>query len=337
MPKVSIIIPLYNKSKYISKTIDSIQEQQFKDYELIVVNDGSTDNSLEIVKQYAEYDTRIHVLDISNGGVSNARNVGLKYAHGEWIQFLDGDDLINKEYLSNAIDIIENKNVDILFTDFWMVDEDRKLVKKIENTYQGIVNQTELCQIFMEHQYKNGFFGYISNKLIRSSLLEKSKATFPVDINLAEDLDFYAQLYPAVERACFVPIISFYYLQTETNYLNNTKIDYYSQIKVHLDIKKWFVQSQQYEEYHEYLDKKVSEYVYFTFFYANEYGDNKRAMFNRIINDPEIMKCIHPKYFKGLAKKILWAITKKNYIILELLLNSRTIARSIYRRIKIHA
>ena len=75
MPKVSIIIPVFNKDKYISATIESILRQKFTDYEVIAVNDGSTDNSLQILKKYEEKDSRLFVIDIPNGGVSNARNV----------------------------------------------------------------------------------------------------------------------------------------------------------------------------------------------------------------------------------------------------------------------
>ena len=95
MPKVSIIVPLFNKSKYIAATLESILQQKFDDYEVIIINDGSTDESPQIVEEYAEKDHRICLINIPNGGVSNARNVGLKYARGEWIQFLDGDDLID--------------------------------------------------------------------------------------------------------------------------------------------------------------------------------------------------------------------------------------------------
>ena len=192
MPKVSIIIPVFNKDKYISATIESILRQKFTDYEVIAVNDGSTDNSLQILKKYEEKDSRLFVIDIPNGGVSNARNVGLSYASGEWIQFLDGDDKIDEEYLKNAVEIAEAVNADILFTKFQMVNSIGQVVKEVTVEQTGCFGQNELCGFFANQQYENGFYGYISNKLIRKMILDKSGAMLPVGIKLAEDLDFFA-------------------------------------------------------------------------------------------------------------------------------------------------
>lgn len=334
MPKVSIVVPLYNKSKYISATLDSILKQNFSDYEVVVVDDGSTDRSLEIVSQYVKRDCRFHVISIPNGGVSNARNIGLMHAQGEWIQFLDGDDLIDQDYLIKAVDMAEKSGVDILFTNFWMIDENKKKVKEISNTQQGVLDQEKLCQNYMEHQYKNGFFGYISNKLFRRTLWEKSKAKFPVDIKLAEDLDFYAQLYPMVQKAYCAPINSFYYLQTDTNYLNKSLIDYFSQLRVQLDIRKWFVRVGRYQEYKEILDRKVSEYVFFVLFHSKENGQDTKGFFDKIVSNSEIMECIHPKDFSGFEQNVLWAVFYKNYIMLTALLCGRRAIRAIYRRVR---
>lgn len=334
MPKVSIIVPLFNKSKYIAATLESILRQKFDDYEVLIINDGSTDESPQIVEEYAEKDHRICLINIPNGGVSNARNVGLKYVRGEWIQFLDGDDLIDPQYLSEGIVLAETAGVDILFSNFQMIDENGKLVKEVFNQYQGPANQEGLCRNFIEYQYENGFFGYISNKLIRRKLLEKSKAAFPVEISLAEDLDFYAHLYPYVQKAYFAPINSFFYLQTDTNYQNNSMIDYYSQLIVHLDIKRWFITTKQYSQYQKILDRKVAEYVYFVLFHTNESGKRIKGYFSKIGKSDEILECIHPEQFSGFIKWLLKAVAKKSYNTALILLNGRKMVRGIYRRLR---
>lgn len=334
MPKVSIIVPLYNKSKYLPSTLDSVLWQEYEDYEVIVVNDGSTDDSLIIAKNYAKKDNRIHVIDIPNGGVSNARNIGLSYAQGKWIQFLDGDDRIEKAYLLKGVELAEKYDVDVLFTNFWMVDEDGRCKKEITASLQGLCTQEGLCQAFIEQQYKNGYFGYISNKLIRRTTLEKAKAKFPVEITLAEDLDFYAHVYPKVKKAYFAEMDSFYYLQTNENYLNNDNIDYLSQLIIQVDIRKWFVKSGEYVKYQRILDKKVSEYVYFTLFHGKENDQDIRSLYKRIIDNDEIIGCIHPEYFEKFKKCLLQAMKKKNYFVIQLLLNSRRVIRTLYRRIK---
>lgn len=336
MPKVSIIVPVYNKEEYITATLDSVLNQSFEDYEVIIVDDGSTDKTLERVKEYTDKDNRFRVIHISNGGVSHARNVGINHAKGDWIQFLDGDDLIDREYLFAAVNMVEECGADIIFTDFCMIDESGQCLKTVKSQEYGLIDQAGLCRSFIEQQYDNGFFGYISNKLFKKTLLEKSKAKFNERIKLAEDLDFYAQLYCSVEKAHFASINSFYYLQTDSNYLNNMSVDYLSQLKVHSDIRKWFIHSGKYEEYRDVLDRKVAEYVYFTLFHANEKKEDLKVYYEKIIDDPEITECIDFTGFQGFEKKILKAVKQNRYNKICRLFKERTAIRSIYRGIKGH-
>ena len=95
-PEISIIVPVYNVEKYLKRCIDSILNQSFTDFELILVDDGSTDNSGEIIDEYAIKDERIKVIHKENGGLSSARNVGIEYSKGNYIAFVDSDDYINK-------------------------------------------------------------------------------------------------------------------------------------------------------------------------------------------------------------------------------------------------
>ena len=94
MPKVSIVVAVYNVEKYVSKCIESILKQTFTDFELLLVNDGSKDSSLSILKEYALKDSRIDIIDKPNGGLSDARNTGMRKAQGKYIYFVDGDDFI---------------------------------------------------------------------------------------------------------------------------------------------------------------------------------------------------------------------------------------------------
>jgi glycosyltransferase involved in cell wall biosynthesis len=112
--KVSVIIPTYNRSKYVTKAIDSVMAQTYKDYEIIVVDDGSTDNTREVLKPYMG---RIHYIYQDNAGVSAARNKGIRAAKGEWIAFLDSDDRWHVEKLSMQIDFILKNNIKVSFTD----------------------------------------------------------------------------------------------------------------------------------------------------------------------------------------------------------------------------
>lgn len=334
MPRVSVIIPVYNKEKYIEASLRSVLDQPFRDLEVIAVNDGSTDGSLAVLTRMAQDDPRIRVVDIPNGGVSNARNTGLAHAAGDWIQFLDADDLLEPEYLTAATAVLAEHPADILFSGFTMVDAEMNPVKEISIPQTGIQDQAQLCSTFMEHQYRSGFFGFISNKLFSRRLWERSGARFPVGTTLAEDLDFYARLYPAVETAYFWNGKSFLYLQTETNYIHNHKIDYFSQLEVHLDIRAWFQRSGHYPAYRQQLDGKIAEYAAYVLFYANAEGQDIDAAFGRLRSRSDIMDCIDPHHMGGFYRLVLGALRSGNPTAVKALFAVRNGIRSIYRRVR---
>ena len=123
MPKVSVIIPAYNQAKYLEYTLNSVRNQTFEDWECIIVNDGSTDNTGEIAKKYVKMDSRFKYIYQKNKGLAGARNTGLKHAKGDFIQFLDSDDLLVSTKLDKQISVLENDlEVDAVFCDpieFW--------------------------------------------------------------------------------------------------------------------------------------------------------------------------------------------------------------------------
>lgn len=112
-PVISVIVPIYNVEKYLPRCIESILNQSFKEFELILVDDGSSDNSGKICDIYAEKDERVKVIHKENGGVSSARNVGIKAVNGEYIGFVDPDDYIDREMYKNLYELCENNNCDI--------------------------------------------------------------------------------------------------------------------------------------------------------------------------------------------------------------------------------
>ena len=336
MPKVSIIMPLYNKEKYIGKTIDSVLEQTFSDYELIIINDGSTDSSMDIVAQYAAKDSRIKACSIQNGGVSNARNVGLGYASGDWIQFLDGDDTIDSDYLAKAAATAEKENVDILFSDFKKIDSASKVVDEVKSYKKGLYTEAQLMDIFMELQYKNGFFGFISNKLIRKSVIDEARAVFPTDIKLAEDLAFYVQIYKKITSCYFLPVNSFFYLQTDENYMYKDDIDYRAQLRIQRDIRDWFIEQQYDQKYKEKLNSNISSYAYFIVFHDNERTHNINKAFDDVVNNLSVYPSISEQGMSGFQKVVVKLLRKKKKKQLILLFKIRNGVRSLYRGLRKH-
>lgn len=334
-PQVSIIIPVYNKEKYLNKTFESVKAQTFSDYEVIVVNDGSMDNSREIILHFQKDDQRIKLYDIPNGGVSNARNIGLSKAKGEWIQFLDGDDVIVEDYLERVLgEAKQDERIELVFTDFSMINGSDKIVNQISSAHKGIIGSKEICDVFMKIQEKTGFFGYISNKLFKRSLLQCFSPWFDSSIKLAEDLDFYSRLYTYVSYAYFSSFSSFFYLQTDENYVNDSEIDYLAQLRVRYSIKRWFLNKNQYDSYQIQLDKSISQYVFLVAFHDYEKGVSFFDDYEFITQNAEIMSSIIPETFKGFERKVLEAVSEKNYKKVKRLFQRRNFVRSIYRKVR---
>ena len=124
-PLVSVIIPIYNVEKYINKTINSVINQTYKNLEIILVNDGATDNSLEICKKYNEIDSRIMIIEKENGGLSSARNAGLDVAKGEYISLIDGDDFIESHFIEYLLSLIIKSEADIAECYLEKIDEEK--------------------------------------------------------------------------------------------------------------------------------------------------------------------------------------------------------------------
>ena len=130
--KVSIITPCYNGAKYIGETIESVLAQDYKDWEMLIVNDGSSDNSAEVISSYAEKDPRIRLINQPNGGSANARNNGIRQATGRYIALLDADDLWNPDFLSEQLLFLKEKNAAVVCSSYAHIDENSRVFGKVD-------------------------------------------------------------------------------------------------------------------------------------------------------------------------------------------------------------
>ena len=140
MCKISVIVPVYNAEKYLSRCIDSILNQTYKDFELILINDGSKDKSIDILRKYENIDNRIKVIDNSNNGVSKTRNIGIRLAQGEYIQFIDSDDFIDENMFEYNINTVEQENADIVMTGFYLDIESKKGIDTVLQTFEKSIS-----------------------------------------------------------------------------------------------------------------------------------------------------------------------------------------------------
>lgn len=208
-PKISIIVPIYNAGKYLRKCIDSIISQTFKSFELLLIDDGSKDNSGELCDEYASLDKRIRVFHTINRGVSEARNLGIENARGEWIGFVDADDWIKK----TAYDEIFYKNdildYDIICYNFISVFANQSVVSKLPDVEEGKIN-------FIREQLTRGWT-VVWNSLFRKDLLIKNKLKFNKYFSVGEDFDFLFKAYYYSKEIKVIDKPLYYYNRTNEN------------------------------------------------------------------------------------------------------------------------
>ena len=189
MQKISIIIPVYNASEYLNSTLDSVLNQTYKDFEVICINDKSTDNSLEILKEYEEKDTRIKIINNErNLGAALTRNVGIDNAQGEYIYFLDSDDYIEEKYLECMVQKIEQENCDIVLN-LSIVNETNGISTPYKHPSMPQIQESGeyLDKITTIHDAPC----FIWARMYRKSFLNKNNLRF-LDIHATDDVVFNA-------------------------------------------------------------------------------------------------------------------------------------------------
>ena len=165
---VSIIIPMYNVEKYIDECIKSVINQTYKNLEIILINDGSTDSSYDICKKYSEAEDRIVLINKENGGAASAKNFGLKIAKGDYITFVDSDDFIQYDMIEYMVNEIEKTKADIIQCDFINLYKDSKVISKLDITEDTISSQMFL-KLFLT-EWKNSLFW---NKLFKKEVIKE--------------------------------------------------------------------------------------------------------------------------------------------------------------------
>lgn len=187
-PKISIIVPVHNVKKFIHRSVDSILSQSFTDFEVLLIDDGSTDKSGEICDEYEKTDERIHVYHKQNGGVSSARQYGLDHAVGEFTIHVDPDDWIDKDMLLEMYNKAVSDNTDFVVADFY-----RDTVSEKDVYDRQVVNDLQ-SQDVLRQILKYTIYGCLWNKLVKTSLYHKYNAHFIEGINYGEDVLLLCQI-----------------------------------------------------------------------------------------------------------------------------------------------
>lgn len=217
---VSIIIPVYNAEKCLGYCLNSIASQTYRNLEIILVNDGSTDDSLKICNNYAFLDSRIRVIDIPNAGVSNARNVGLKAATGEYIEFADADDVLNPKMVETLVDKMDTYQSDLVICGFEMVSLNSNQQPQ-DIIHFNSASLGEECvytqQLFFEKLscilWRTSLLECPWNKMFRKDIIRNYNLQFPIDKSLGEDFCFNIDYFAYVNKVVILSDELYYYMQ----------------------------------------------------------------------------------------------------------------------------
>lgn len=244
MPKVSVIVPVYNVEQYLAKCLDSLVGQTLDEIEIIVVNDGTKDHSQKIIDKYQkEYPNKIKSFIKENGGLSDARNFGLSYATGEYIAFLDSDDYVDLTMYETMYNKAKKENADMVECDFYWVypNKTKEDVGSIYHNKKEMLVQARVVAW---------------NKLIKREILERTKIRFPKGYRY-EDVEFFYKLLPSLEKVAFVKKPFIYYIQRENSISNSQNERTKEIIDVLEHVIIYYKEKGLYEEY-----KVELEYVY---------------------------------------------------------------------------
>lgn len=225
-PAISIIVPIYNMEWCMRKSIDSLLAQSFKDFECLLIDDGSTDGSPTICDEYAKKDKRIKVFHKSNGGLSDARNYGLEKAQGEYTIFADPDDWVDAEGLDQLYEKAKESKADLTICDAYYNDFYQQKYNKQQPTS---LNHMDLIQDLMIGKIS----GYTWNKLIRTKLYELYRINYPYGIYGCEDQYTICKLLKNNIHIEYVPIAFYHYM----HYGNETQSRRYDDNTFYQDLK----------------------------------------------------------------------------------------------------
>ena len=219
MPEISIIIPIYNKAKYLKRSIESVLNQSFSDYELLLIDDGSTDASSDICELFSGRDSRIKVFHKTNGGVSSARNLGIDKASGNYIAFVDADDWAERDMFKRLYELVKTNNADIASVSYMLADDDSKILVNREGANVRVFNREEAVHNYLLLGLSNRIQDYaVWAKLYKRDLFKDT--LFPEN-QIYEDMILNLRL--ILKSKCYVKSdeILYYYYQSQQSIIRH--------------------------------------------------------------------------------------------------------------------
>jgi glycosyltransferase involved in cell wall biosynthesis len=279
---ISVIVPVYNVEDYIEKSLDSLLKQTYKNFEVLIVNDGTQDNSIELAKDIVKDDERFIFLEKENGGLSDARNYGINYAKGNYLTFLDSDDYYDSCFLEKMLSKIIEEKADIVICDLILIKEDYTTIRYQLNSHKSSISGKDaLLDI--------SILNMAQNKLYKKELFDDTR--YPVGYFYEDRATTYKLFYKSA-KISFVNEVLFFYLQREnsiTRVLNLQKLS--DPLKILKEIKEFLMDKNIYSKYEKkYIQTYLLSVISSCTQIANYSKDYSKDMKNYI-------KCLDKTYF----------------------------------------
>ena len=298
-PMVSIIVPIYNAEQYLRRCVDSILNQEYTDYELLLVNDGSTDASGDICEEYGDQDPRVIVIQKENTGVSDSRNRALDRARGKYLQFLDSDDWITPDATRLFVRAAEEYGCDMVISDFYRVVGER-LSPKGDIEEEGVLTREEFAAHMMENP-ADYYYGVLWNKLYRRYLVNRFGIRMDAEISWCEDFMFNLEYVRYAETFYALRTPVYYYVKTKGS-LVNQKISITKTVKMKLMMFEYYnnfykhvLDEEDYEKnrlqvYHFLVDAAKDGFVFPASIPGNrKLGEERSSALQEVISDDGII------------------------------------------------
>lgn len=316
-PLISLIVPVYNVENYLEKCLNSIRNQSYKNIQVIIINDGSNDNSCNIIDKYVNLDTRFQKVYQNNSGVGEARNNGILISKGQYIMFIDSDDYLHENFIQDLYNNIEKNKADIAVCDYYAVFESNKIIKYEKNWIcnKNILNdKEEIMKLFL----LNNMAIVPWNKLYKKSLFEFEKKPFPSNLK-NEDIEGIFKIFYCAEKVSYVNKGLYYYLQRENSATKTYDNSIFDMFTVLDNVKNYLINRNEYTKYKEELDYLFLYYgIIITFKRAmnmksNEIKNATKKIQNILKEQPfNVIEC--NKYLK-LKQKIVLVIIYTNVFL----------------------
>jgi len=252
-PAISVVVPVYNVEAYLRPCLDSIEQQTFRDFEVILINDGSTDGCLSILREYTSRNSNFLLIDQQNKGLGEVRNVGMRYAQGKYIAFVDSDDILREDYLERMYNEIVKQDADIVCCEYKFQMENGFRFRIYPGVHAVSSEKRAIARLMRDVTLHH----FSWNKLYKRSLFLEHDIRFPS--MCFEDIATTSRIFYYAKKIAFIPQPLYYYVQRGSSIMHNIT---YKRLQEHINsaaiVRAFFEQTGEYKKYQRAVEQCIS-------------------------------------------------------------------------------